>query len=60
VAMGQPIRRSVDSQVKGRVIDPRELTLQRAVVLDLRGGRFQAPDRWPTQPACLILPGSPE
>ena len=37
--MGQPILRSVDSQVKGRVIEPRKYQTRGAFVVDTGGGR---------------------
>ena len=36
---GQPSLRSVDSQVKGRVIEPRKLSSRGAFVVDMSGGR---------------------
>ncbi len=47
VVVGRPILRSVDSQVKGRVIEPRKLTTLGAFVLDVRGGRVRQLTRGP-------------
>src|SRR5271157_1881144 len=41
VAVGRPTLRSVDSQVKGRVIEPRKLKTRGAFVLDISGGRVR-------------------
>jgi len=41
VVMGQPILRSVDSQVKGRVIEPRKYKTRGAFVVDTGGGRVR-------------------
>ena len=41
VAMGQPILRSVDSEVKGRVIEPRKNKLRGAFVMATGGGRVR-------------------
>ena len=41
VVVGQPILRSVDSEVKGRVIEPRKYKTLGALVLDVSGGRVR-------------------
>ena len=41
VAVGQPTLRSVDSEVKGCVIEPRKLKTLGALVLDVSGGRVR-------------------
>jgi hypothetical protein len=41
VAVGQPTLRSVDSQVKGRVIEPRKYKTRGAFVVDTGGGRVR-------------------
>ena len=41
MAMGRPILRSVDSEVKGRVIEPRKYKPLGAFVLDTGGGRVR-------------------
>jgi hypothetical protein len=41
VAMGRPILRSVDSEVKGRAIEPRKYKPLGAFVLDTGGGRVR-------------------
>ena len=41
VAVGQPTLRSVDSQVKGRVIEPRKYEPRGAFVVDTGGGRVR-------------------
>jgi len=41
VVVGRPTLRSVDSQVKGRVIEPRKLKTRGAFVLDVSGGRVR-------------------
>ena len=41
VVVGQPIPRSVDSEVKGRVIEPRKYKPLGAFVLDTGGGRVR-------------------
>ena len=41
VAVGQPTLRSVDSEVKGRVIEPRKYKPRGAFVLDTGGGRVR-------------------
>src|SRR5271157_2778837 len=41
VVMGQPILRSVDSQVKGRVIEPRKYKTRGAFAVDTSGGRVR-------------------
>ena len=57
VVAGRPTLRSVDSQVKGRVIEPRKLKTPGAFVVDIGGGRVRRADTW-THRACLVLPGS--
>ena len=47
VAVGRPTLRSVDSQVKGRVIEPRKLKTRGAFVLDVCGGRVRQLTRGP-------------
>src|SRR6516162_8712269 len=41
VVVGRPILRSVDSEVKGRVIEPRKYKPRGAFVLDTGGGRVR-------------------
>ena len=41
VVVGRPTLRSVDSEVKGRVIEPRKLKTLGALVLDVSGGRVR-------------------
>ena len=41
VVVGQPILRSVDSEVKGRVIEPRKYKTRGAFVVDTGGGRVR-------------------
>src|SRR5271157_4170689 len=41
VAVGRPILRSVDSEVKGRVIEPRKYKTPGAFVVDTGGGRVR-------------------
>ncbi len=41
VVMGQPILRSVDSQVKGRVIEPRKTKMRGAFAMAMCGGRVR-------------------
>jgi hypothetical protein len=45
--MGRPILRSVDSEVKGRVIEPRKYKPLGAFVLDTGGGRVSKPTHGP-------------
>ena len=49
--------RSVDSQIKGRVIEPRKCQTSGAFVLDISGGRVVRADHR-TQSTRTILPGS--
>ena len=51
VVLGRPILRSVDREVKGRVIEPRKLKTRGAFVVDIGGGPCQATHSWSTQPA---------
>ena len=55
--VGRPTLRSVDSQVKGRVIEPRKLKTRGAFVVDIRGGRVRRVAPGPTE-RCLVPPGS--
>ena len=48
VAVGRPTLRSVDSEVKGRVIEPRNYKLWGAFVLDTGGGRVRRVALGPT------------
>ena len=41
MVVGRPILRSVDSEVKDRVIEPRKLKTLGALVLDVSGGRVR-------------------
>ena len=41
MVVGRPILRSVDSQVKGRVIEPRKYKTPGAFVVDTGGGRVR-------------------
>ena len=56
MAVGRPTLRSVDSQVKGRVIEPRKCKTLGALVVDICGGRVRQLTHGPL--SCLILPGS--
>ena len=51
VAVGRPTLRSVDSEVKGRVIEPRNYKPWGAFVLDTGGGRVRQVALGPTEPA---------
>jgi hypothetical protein len=57
VVVGRPTLRSVDSEVKGRVIEPRKLKTLGAFVVDISGGRVRRCCTW-TRRTRLILPGS--
>jgi hypothetical protein len=56
VVVGRPVLRSVDSEVKGRVIEPRKYKTPGAFVVDTGGGRVTQLTL--VHSACLILPGS--
>src|SRR4029077_10654904 len=49
VAVGRTTLRSVDSQVKGRVIEPRKLKTRGAFVVDIGGGRVRRATLGPTK-----------
>ena len=55
--VGRPTLRSVDSEIKGRVIEPRKLKTPGAFVVDISGGRVRCCYTW-TRRTRLILPGS--
>jgi hypothetical protein len=57
VAVGRPTLRSVDSQVQGRVIEPRNLKTRGAFVVDISGGRVRRCYTW-SRRTRLVLPGS--
>jgi len=57
VVMGQPILRSVDSQVKGRVIEPRKI-LNRGEPSSWTQAGAVSGNLLLVHSACLILPGS--
>ena len=57
VAVGRPTLRGVDSQVKGRVIEPRKLKTRGAFVVDISGGRVRRCCTW-SHRTRLVLPGS--
>jgi hypothetical protein len=57
VAVGQPILRSVDSQVKGRVIEPRKI-LNRGEPSSWTQAGAVSGNLLLVHLACLILPGS--
>ena len=57
VVVGRPTLRSVDSEVKGRVIEPRKLKTLGAFVVDISGGRVRRCYTW-SRRTRLILPGS--
>jgi len=59
VVVGQPTLRSVDSEVKGRVIEPRKRKTLGAFVVDISGGRVRCCCTW-SHRTRLILPGSNE
>src|SRR6266436_10303688 len=59
VVVGRPTLRSGDSQVKGRVIEPRKLKTRGAFVVDISGGRVRRCCTW-SHRTRLILPGSNE
>ena len=57
VVMGQPILRSVDSQVKGRAIEPRKILKRVEPSLWTQTGAVSG-NLLLVRSACLILPGS--
>ena len=57
VVVGRPTLRSVDSEVKGRVIEPRKLKMRGAFVVDIGGGRVRRCCTW-SHRTRLVLPGS--
>jgi hypothetical protein len=57
VVVGRPTLRSVDSEIKGRVIEPRKLKTLGAFVVDISGGRVRRSYTW-SRRTRLILPGS--
>ena len=46
VVVGRPTLRSVDSEIKGRVIEPRKLKTPGAFVVDISGGRVRRCYTW--------------